>query len=265
LEDRSRRRARLFTIIGIVLALVSGGVTYLYASQRELGAAPAEERAPVVVAARDLAARQAVGASDVTVASYPRSLVPPAALTQPEEVVGKVLTVAVSRGEPVLPSKFALQQGQAAFTVLPPGVELRSDSPNYRAISISVPDQNAVGGNIVPGDVVDMIATINIDPGKFFNPKPPAPPDTSRVADFSTKVILENVAILAKINTVYTIRLNDLQVAEKIMYLQASGANITLLLRAPRDERVVQTAGTNFAGVYNEFVLPVSTRVDIRR
>jgi Flp pilus assembly protein CpaB len=253
LEDRSRRRARLFTIVGVVLALVSGGVTYLYANQASQTLPQQEEKAPVVVAARDLAARQAVGASDVTVASYPKSLVPPAALTEPDEVIGKVLTVAVARGEPVLPAKFAQHQGQAAFTVLPAGVELRPDSPSYRAMSINVPDQNAVGGNIVPGDIVDLVATVNVDPMKFFTPAPPAPPDQNRVVDFSSKVILENVSVLAKTNTIYTIRLNDLAMAEKIVYLQTSGATVSMLLRAPKDERVVATGGSGFERVYRDF------------
>src|SRR5687767_9999109 len=31
------------------------------------------------------------------------------------------------------------------------------NSPNFRAMSITVPDQNAVGGTILAGDIVDMV------------------------------------------------------------------------------------------------------------
>lgn len=261
MEDKSKRRARLFTILGLVLALIAGLGTYLYTSQSQTAGPPPVQTAPVVVATRDLLPRQAIAAADVTIAQYPVDLIPPGAVSNPENAIGKVLIAPVGKGEPVTPLRWSVQQGQSTFTVLPAGVELTSATPNFRAISISVPEANAVGGNLVPGDVVDIIATVNLNPTTFFLPAPPALPDPLHVADFSTKVILEGVDILAKAGSIYTIRVPDLDTAERLVYLQASGGSLVLLLRAPKDERIISTDGKNFPRIYQEFKFPTTTRI----
>ena len=262
MEDRSRRRARLFTIVGLVVALAAGALTYFYANTVQTAAPPPEEKGPVVVAVRDLAARQPINASDVTIARYPVALIPATAATDPKEVIGKVLVAPVARGEPLLPIRWSAAQGQAAFTVLPVGEELKPDSPNYRAMSLNIPDVNAVGGNVAPGDLVDFIVTLSIDPLKYFTPTPPAPPDLTRVVDVNAKVILENVPILAKTGTLYTIRVANIETAEKLIYLQAAGGQISMVLRAPKDERIVATPGTNFPVVYRGFNFQVTQRIN---
>jgi Flp pilus assembly protein CpaB len=251
LEDRAKRRARLFTIVGFILAIAAAGGTYLYGGgQVEQVAPPEEAKVDVVVATRDLSARQQIEAADVTVAKYPATVAPPGAARDPREVIGRVLTGPVARNEPITQVRFATKQGEAAFTVFPPGETLTPNSPHYRAMSISVPDQNAVGGNLVPGDIVDVIVTINIDPHKYFEPTPPAPPNQRNVVDFQSKMALATVSILAKAATIYTIRVGDLDTAQRITYLQASGAQLSLVLRAPKDERVAQTQGASFPTIY---------------
>lgn len=262
MEDRAKQRARIFTILGVILALAAGGGTYFYASQAQTAAPPVEEKTDVVVATRDLLPRQAVQASDVTIQKFPVSIAPPTAAKKADEVVGKVLVSPVSRGEPLTPIRWTVAQGQAAFTVLPPGTELKPDSPHYRALSITVPDANAVGGNIVPGDIVDIIATVSLDPNKFFTPTPPTPPDPNRVVDFQTKTIFEGVPILAKTATTYTIRVSDLVTAEKFYYLQSAGAQLAMVLRDAKDERVVPTQGTSFPNIYRDFSFKIVTRIN---
>jgi Flp pilus assembly protein CpaB len=255
LEDRAKRRARLFTILGLVLALAAAGGTYLFASQAQ-SVGPAlqpEEKVPVVVAVRDLSNRQIIEASDVTVAQYPVAVAPPTAARDPKDVVGRILTSPVARNEPITAVRYTVPQGQAAFTVLPPGEVLTPTSPNYRALSISVSDQNAVGGNLVPGDIVDIISTVSIDPCQKFNPPPPSPCDQRYVVDFQSKTIYENVPILDRKGQVYTIRVSDLSDVQKFYYLQSAGSQLAMVLRAAKDERVVATSGTSFPTVYKDF------------
>ncbi len=250
------------TVVGIILALLAAGGTFFIATSAQVAAPPVEERVPVVVAVRDLAARQVIGASDVTVKQYPLAIAPASAAKDTKEVVGRILVAPVGRDEPLTPIRWTTAQGQAAFTVLPPGEELRPDSPHYRAMSVSVADQNAVGGNVVPGDTVDLIATLNLDPIKYFNPPPPAPPDPNRVADFQTKVIFEAVSILAKTGAVYTIRVSDLEMAQKLIYMQAAGAQLSMVLRAAKDDRIVATQGTSFPKIYQDFGFKIVTRTN---
>ncbi len=248
--------------MGFILALVAAGGTYLAAGSAQVAAPPPEDKVDVVVAVRDLQARQVIGASDVTIARYPAAVAPPTAAKDPKDVVGRILVAPVARNEPLTPIRWTVQQGQAAFTVLPPGEELRPDSPHYRAMSISVADPNAVGGNIVPGDSVDLVATLNLDPIKYFNPPPPAPPDPNRVTDFQTKVIFESVPILAKAGAVYTIRVSDLETVQRLVYMQAAGAQLTMVLRAAKDDRIVSTQGTSFPNIYQNFGFKIVTRTN---
>ena len=260
MEDRSRRRARIFMIVGVIFALLAGGGTFLIASGSQQAPPPVEEKGPVVVATRDLVLRQAITATDVAVAQYPKTLIPPAAATDVKDVTGKVLVVPVARGEPLSPQKFAA--AGIGFSVVPPTQQLTETgalppgAPNYRIVVLSVPDLNAAGGILQPGDTVDIVATVNIDPTKFFLP----PPDPNRVADLSVKTILENMQVLARVGSAYTFRVPELTLAEKLIYLQASGVTLSLVLRAPKDERIVNSAGTTYEGMFKEFKFPLSKK-----
>lgn len=260
MEDRTRRRARIFTIVGVILALAAGAGTYLFASSSQNAAPPPEEKGPVVVAARDLLARTTVSTADVTIAQYPKTLIPATAASDPKDVIGRVLIVPVAKGEPILPTKFAT--AQAAFSVVPPTQQLTETgalppgAPNYRVLVLTVPDIQAAGGVLQPGDVVDIVATVQIDPLKFFT----GPPDPNRVPDLAVRTILENMTILARTANAYTFRVPEVTLAEKLIYLQASGVNLTLLLRAPKDERVINSSGTTFEGMFKEFRFPISKK-----
>ena len=106
-----------------------------------------------------------------------------------------------------------------------------------------------------PGDIVDVLYAIQFDPVKFL--KSPKPEQT---ADFSAKIILDRVTILARTSTVYTIR-TDAATAERIAYLQASGGQLSFLLRGPKDERASGTVGVTFGAVQKEFKLPIPEKI----
>ena len=271
MEDRSKRRARLILIVGFLLALLAAVGTFLVASGGQAAAPTAVPTTDVLVAARDIAPKTQIAAADLKVVKVNSDAVPVAALKAEEQadVVGKVVTVPIQTGEFILSGKFAAT-GAATFTVFPPGVSagaggaLPPGTPNYRAMSITVPDQFAVGGAIQVGDLVDVLYTLNFDPGKYFPPQTggaaAATGEGSRIIDFSAKIILERVPIIARTLAVYTIR-TDATTAERLAYMQASGAQIQFLLRSPSDDRVARTEGATFAPVYRTFLFPVPARI----
>jgi Flp pilus assembly protein CpaB len=197
----------------------------------------------------------------VKVQKYPQDLAPPAAMSKAEDVIGKILQQPVSAGEPILPGKFAAA-GVVSFTVFPPnaqparGVPIPAGTPDYRVMTITVPDSNAVGGAVQVGDLVDVLFTFSFDPTKYFT----GSTDPNRFADFATKITLQNLAILARAGAVYTIR-TDAQTAEQIAYMNASGGAITFLLRAAEDQRQVTTVGGTFGPVYKRFGFPIPVKV----
>jgi len=257
-EDRSRRRARLVLIVGLLIAILAGAGTFVLSSGSKTEVPPPVPTTDVLVASHDIPPRTALTAADLKVQKYPADIAPATALSKPDEVVGKIVQVAISAGEPILPTKFAAA-GAPTFTVFPPnaqpavGQPIPPGTPDYRVISITVADANAAGGAVQVGDLVDIMMTFQFDPSKFLTGT-----DTNRMADFSVKIVLQNQPIVAKAASLYTIR-TDAQTAEKIAYLNASGGTLQMLLRAAQDQRQVVTTGATFSDVY-KFGIKIPTK-----
>ncbi|MGH2498652.1 MAG: Flp pilus assembly protein CpaB [Candidatus Limnocylindria bacterium] len=256
MEDRSRRRARLILLAGVLLALVAGVGTFVYASSARSEVATVVPTEPVLVAARDIPIRTVLSEADVKIVQMNAGVTPPGAVRDGRAVVGQVVTVPISTGEAILSTKFS--SPNELVTVFPPelqpvpGQALPPGTPMYRAMSISVADANAVGGAIQVGDTVDMLYSLNFDPVKYLQGTNP-----NRTADFSAKIVIERVSILARTAQVYTIR-TDAATAERLVYLQSSGATLHLVLRASGDDRASGTTGATFAPVYQNlrFLIP---------
>lgn len=259
MQDGSKRRARLILILGVVLAIFAGAGTFFYASSAQTAVAPVIPTTQVLVAAREIPAKTTLTAADLKVQEYNLDSKPAAALTTPQAAIGMVTVTPISVGEPILASKFS-DPKNPVFVVIPASAltadgAIKADTPNFRAMSITVPDANAVGGVIAPGDIVDIMFALNFDPVKFIDkPKP------TQTVDFSAKIILERVPVLARTLASYTIRVDALT-AERLGYVQASGGQISFLLRAPKDERASGSTGTTFGGVYNAWHFAVPEKI----
>jgi Flp pilus assembly protein CpaB len=258
-QDGSRRRARLILIVGVALAMVAGVGTFVYASGAKSDQPVAVPTVTVLVAAREIPAKTTLTAADVKLQEFNVDAKPTLAMTKADDALGKVTIQAISVGEPILPTKFS-DPKSPAFVVMPasfigPDGAPVANSPNFRAMSITVSDQNAVGGTVVPGDLVDLVFTLQFDPAtKLQRPTP------QQLADYSAKIILERLPILARLANVYTIRVDALT-AERVAYLQASGGQIAFVLRAPKDERASGSIGATFVDIHQAFGIKIPTKV----
>lgn len=128
----------------VVLAVVAGALagTLYYAGA---------QRSPVVVAARDLDATHPLVAEDLTIMSIPADAIPAGALADTNSAIGKLPRAPLWRGQVVLGP--ALSDQAASFhtgLALPTGM---------RAVALPISSAaQAVGGAIVPGARVDVIA-----------------------------------------------------------------------------------------------------------
>jgi pilus assembly protein CpaB len=228
--QRTRVLSRIFLALGVLVAVVAGVGTYLWANA-ERNAAPTDvAMVDVLVAARDIEARSALGSDDLKVVQLPRDVAPANALRDATGAVGLITTVRLTTNEPVLPTKMAQLGSEGIIAVLPPGQTVAS-SIAFRAMSVNIPDANAAGGLIVAGDHVDILYTLSV-----VDPTRP---------DFVGRIVIQDIPVLAKTLTVYTLRI-DAATAERIAALQASGGALQLLLRAPGDARPAGTAGASF-------------------
>lgn len=127
----------------IVLAIAAGlvaGVLYYAGAQR----------VAVVVAAVDLLPGRAVTAPDIETRALPPDALPAGALTDVASALGRFPRAPLWKGQLVLAG--ALSASPAAFDT---GVPLPT---GYRAVAIPVSAAHAVGGAIIPGSRVDVIA-----------------------------------------------------------------------------------------------------------
>lgn len=104
----------------------------------------------MLVAAQDIPLIRPLTASDVEVRSLPPDALPPGAIANLDDVIGRVPRAPVWRGQP-----FVLQGLSDDIAVFHTGLALRSGE---RAIAIPVVAVSAVGGAVAPGARVDVLA-----------------------------------------------------------------------------------------------------------
>jgi pilus assembly protein CpaB len=244
----------------MLFAVIAGVATFFYAQTQKSEAPARIPTTDVIVAAREIPPKTQITTADLNSVKMNTDVVPPAAVRRAEDAVGKITVTSISIGEPILPSKLAGVTG-APFVVIPSDQlaangAIQPGTPNYRAMSITVSDAQAAGGNIQPGDIVDMLYTVNFDPNKLItNPNPQV-----NTTDVSARIVLERVPVLARNLTVYTIR-TDAATAERISYMTASGGQLQLLLRAPKDDRATGTTGATFGTVQPVFKIQIPVKV----
>ena len=253
-KDNSRR-ARIIVVIGVVLALVAGGGAFFLINQAQQQAGQGElQRVPVVVAARAIPARKAIEAGDVAVRDVP--IDPTNAngvVSDPTQVIGRIPAVTILEGQLVTTNLLASSNEGGQFSILEPGETVGPDSQPWRAVSITVSDDQAVGGMLQAGETVDVFvtATVNvpqdlIDQGKYYTDK-------------STKITYQDMLILARQGQFYIMKAT-LPTAEEIAHLQSSGtAQFSMALRPEADTRLldVSSLGETTNRIITKYGLPI--------
>jgi Flp pilus assembly protein CpaB len=245
-KDTSRR-GKMIIALGVILALVAGATSFYLLSQASQSASQGPlQTVTVVVAAKDIAARTPVLAGDVALREIPLdATTQQGVLTKVDAVIGKVLAVPVLTGQPIYATMIASSSAGSGFSILGPTETVGPDSEAWRAVSISIPDDRAVGGLLQPGQTIDIIMTAMIK-------VPDTYASAGYYADQSTKVTYQNVVILAKSGSQYIIRCS-LAVAEEIDEMEASASAVfSAALRPDQDVRYVDV--TNLGATTNRIL-----------
>ena len=251
----SSRRGKWIVAVGLLLALVAGGGAFFVVNQAQQQAGQAGvATTAVVVAARDIPARKVIDSTDLEVRQLPlNGTTAQGVYADGSKLIGLLAGTPILKGQPVYSNMLAGESQGTGFSILAPGETVSPDSPAWRAVSITVPDDRAVGGLLQPGASVDVFVTSTITipqdvlaEGKYFTDK-------------STKIVYQDMLILAKTATSYVLRAS-ISVAEEISHLQASGAGaFSLALRPPQDLRDVDTStlGTTTTKIVARYGLPL--------
>lgn len=260
-SDSNSKRSKLYIGVGLVMALLVAGIVFVALRGAGLAGTQVTMR-EVVVAAREIPSRKPIEEGDLAMRSVPVDATNETAFVRIDEVLGRVSAVPVATGELLTRSMLASASSGQTFSILEPGASFDAKGPDLRAVSVSVPDERAVAGTLVPGQRVDLIVTVAINPELG---QTPAPASSARPAASagpavlpgpSTKVTLQMLTILARNGAIYILRA-DLGTSEKISELAAAGGQFTMVLRPDEDGRTAVTVGSTFDTLLKEFGFPV--------
>ncbi len=162
---------------------------------------------------------------------------------------------------------------KSGVSILEPGETVGPDTPIWRAVSINVPPERAVGGLISAGDHVDLIVTMApqlYDPtGGLVGANDPGHPALfgQVYSDSTTKVTLTDVEVLQaqSDSALYILKVDEHQ-AEEIAHIQSSLDNqFTLTLRPQADTRSFDPTGygqTNNS-LFNLYAFPIPVQINV--
>lgn len=258
-KDTSRR-GKFVIIIGVVLAVAAGAASFYLINQAQESAGQGPlNRVSVVVAVRAIPARTAIDAKDLEVREVPLDNTNSTGVfNDPKDVIGRLPAVTILQGQLVTSNMLASTAQGGAFSILQPEETVSPDSEAWRAISITVPPDLAVGGLLKQGELVDVFATAIVS----------APAEPDRAADYvterSTKIIYQDLMILAREGDFYIIRA-PVAVAEEILHMQVTGTTtFSLAMRPDADLRGVDASdlGTTTNRIIEKYGLPIPENLD---
>ncbi|AZO84116.1 Flp pilus assembly protein CpaB [Stutzerimonas stutzeri] len=213
--------SRTLTLIGVSLAMGLGAAWMAdsWLSAR-LNASPDDHLRSVVVATVEIPFGQKVEAQQVTTVRMPMDTIPDDAFDATEKAVGKIATFDILRGDIVRGARLSEHLGGSTLASL--------IAPDKRAISVRVDDVVGVGGFLLPGNRVDVLATKRSE---------------SAGNNAVSKTILENLRVLAVDQTAGTDKTQPVVVravtlemttaeAETLVTAQSEG-KLQLTLRNP--------------------------------
>jgi hypothetical protein len=259
------RKSRWIILLGLVLAIgAAAGAFYLINNAQQSAGRGDLKTTTAVVAAKALSAKQTLTADDLVVRSDipldATTNIPGMIPTSPDLLVGRILGVDVAAGQLMTLNLLASTSVGGQFPILGPGETVAPDSDAWRAVSITVPDANAVGGMLAAGMTVDVVLSEvikdvpttapthepslapNATPSPSPTPRPSgAPVPAEYTGGLSTKVAYQKMQILARQGTSYVLKAT-LQVAEEITQATIDGATFTLLLRPDQDTRILDVS-----------------------
>jgi pilus assembly protein CpaB len=230
---KSGTRAAIFWVFALVAGLGTALLIARYLDKKGGGTVVAVSG--VVVAAVDLPLAAKLKIEDLKVIEWPAEHIPPGSVSDPKDLVGRVLISRVLAAQPLLPGMLAAKNAGSGLAALIPS--------NMRAIAVRVDDVVGVAGFIHADDRVDVLVTLRSGrPG----------------GESTTKVFLQNVKVLAvgqevdngdktRLHatpaTVATLLVSP-QDAERLVLAQTEG-RIMLTLRSWTDSQPVDTAGAS--------------------
>ncbi len=241
-----KNKKMFYLILALMCAVIAAVSVYHYLAELEEEVKGATEYDSVIVAREDISPRTRVSPAMLEEKEFPSGYVHPQAAREIEDISNGITTAAIHSGEQVLANKIA-EDGKAedgfAYKI----------SEGKRALAVEVNEVVAVGGLLLPGDRVDVIATLEVQ----------SEAEEHGGSTSISKIITENIRVLSvgqeydsgsEQNTHETAETVTLEVVPEDaspLTLAEERGSIRLMLRSPVDEQSVPTEAwemQDFAG-----------------
>lgn len=150
-KPRGDKTQRYVFYLGLLLAAIAAIIVFVAISGAESGSGGGQ--VPVVVANQDIPANTRITNEMVKVEFFSADQADTQAFTSRSQVIDRVVTQEVTAGQAIVPTLVSDSAGDGiAFKV----------EPGTRAISVEVREVVTAGGNIQPGDRVDIVAIFKV-------------------------------------------------------------------------------------------------------
>jgi len=160
--------SRFSLVLGIGLGIVAAVLIAVYltgAKSDSGGGTVGGSGVPVVVANVEIQAGTKITAEMLTIKEFPEDAVLTGAFPTTDDVVDQITTTRVIAGEQVIADKItATGDNLEAFDGNPPLALIVTEG--FRGVAIEVNSIVGAGGNLRPGDYVDVILTVKVEAGE---------------------------------------------------------------------------------------------------
>lgn len=170
------RQNRLLVLVGLAILIALFASNFVYRQFKRMSLIKPTPTEQVVVASVALPLGTRLESHHLKLVSWPSGASMRGSFTSKEDCAGRALFTSIQENEPILEINLVPREGGAGLqATIPEGM---------RAVSVKVNDVVAVAGFVLPGTMVDVLAT-------------GSPSGRNGAATMNTRTILENVRVLA--------------------------------------------------------------------
>ena len=166
-------------LISLVVSVFAVLLLFSYISSKEKALLEMATPIQIVLANRDIPEGMRIDSDMLELVKIPQKYVQPGAFNDPKRLINRNINVPVLKGTQILESMFITTESESIASKIP---------ADKRAFSVFVTDVTAVGELVQPGDMVDLMVTVEV--GSFQNGR-------SISEEIITKTVLENILVLA--------------------------------------------------------------------
>jgi Flp pilus assembly protein CpaB len=172
-------KKKISIVLAFVLALSGVLLLRQYLSDAEKKYVKQERKAYVLFATTNIASGSTIDETMFKVDAIPEQYVQPKALTSPSLAVGKRVIADIFQGEQIMATKLTIAVKDTSMSMRTPA--------GKRAMTITIPWLQAVGGKVRAGDYVDIVGVFPYN----------AQIEGKRVTEFVSVTLFQNVLVLS--------------------------------------------------------------------